>query len=812
MSFELKRSHSPSESSHLASTKKPRSAQLEGEGDSEGEDHPASAALSSSAEPKATPQSSIENPQHPSELTTEQYQFCLMIMNTMFEGTSDVSATMKIALTAISGFKPGGCRDPNDAEILLQRDPELRKNLERRDFEKVLNSRIIWQDKQEDSSKPNTTSPPPLGPAMQEVVSAAWQSPYKGSGNVLEDVLQQYLLPEQNEKRYARYASITQSSGSGKSRMVDELAKTIFCIPMCLGSDQAYPPSDSQLRSWFASIGGLEDDMRTVHVQLLMCSLFETALERAKLIASDPALQGESVASRFRQLMSEGMVYGQHGLYRQEFYADFDIPASTQLTLLPKGSVAIRQSSPTPEVSAMDEKGRQIYVKAAAEALTSYLTTVQKESSTARALDLEVILYFDEAQLLTTRGTGKSGIALFPDVRRALRLVRELPIFALFLSTVGKLEQFSPPPQLESSARLFRSQLVPYPPIVWTPFDVMAARITNEKVWTLTEVASTYHIVHLGRPLFPAMYDAALAQGDKMVSNWIIRFACQKLLKTEPPAKLSNQQALACIAVRIPIEFSAAPLLLPDEEDTDLERDFVADHMRLLLYAGLGFSPIITTSPSEPLLAEAASSLMIARRWSKGKAVQSARRLGLDPVVAATFYFGKSLLDLGERGEFAAALLLLYARDCATTFSLRPPYPGTSSGGHDADDKYDGAHQRRIVTVHHFLEALLGEERFKTCAHSVPGVYHTPEYANTPLSTAIQDGFIYFNHFIKVQSFDLVNQQYLVLAISRGAAIICADRHVGIDIVVPVLVGTELKKEKVTAILVQHGSLHVRPV
>lgn len=50
---------------------------------------------------------------------------------------------------------------------------------------------------------------------------------------------------------------------------------------------------------------------------------------------------------------------------------------------------------------------------------------------------------------------------------------------------------------------------------------------------------------------------------------------------------------------------------------------------------------------------------------------------------------------------------------------------------------------------------------------------------------------------------DVLMQAYLLLAISRGAAIIRANGHVGIDIVVPVLIGTSLKKENVTAILVQ---------
>ncbi|KAI9066890.1 hypothetical protein FKP32DRAFT_324631 [Trametes sanguinea] len=635
---------------------------------------------------------------------------------------------------------------------------------------------------------------------MTTAVSAAWQEPYTSTGNVLESVLEEYMRDQNYFTPYPRYAFITQSSGSGKSRMVDELAKTIFCIPMCLGSKQAYPPPDIDLLNWFGPIRDLNANRRTVHVQLFLCSLFETALERVKLIASDPASHGGSLASSFRRLMSEGMEYGRHGLYRQKFYADV-CKRATELTLLPGSE--IRQCDLSPEVNVVDEGGQRIYVRAAAEALTSYLATVQQQSSATNDGFPNVILCFDEAQLLTGGARRHSGMSLFSDVRHALRLVSQLPIFALFLSTVGKLEQFSPPPPLKGSARVFQRQLVPYPPITWAPIDALAARITNNKVWTLTEVASTYHIAHLGRPLFPAMYDAALAAGDDTVNNWIIEFACQKLLKAQPPADLSNQQTLACIAVRIPIQFNAAPLLPPSTEDADLERKLVADHMRLLLKAGVGFSPFITTSASEPLLAEAASSLMIDRRWSNGKARELTRRGGLDPLAAATHHVGKSLLALGARGEFAAALLLLYARDRATTFDLEPPYPGAPSDDHVPDPKCDGAHRRRIVTVDHFLEALLGEERYKTCAASVPCAYHAPEYATTPLGAAFRDGFVYFNHFIKAQSYELVNQQYLVLAISRGAAIICADGHLGIDIVVPVLLGTKLKKEQVTAILVR---------
>ncbi|KAJ2986783.1 hypothetical protein NUW54_g9633 [Trametes sanguinea] len=381
---------------------------------------------------------------------------------------------------------------------------------------------------------------------------------------------------------------------------------------------------------------------------------------------------------------------------------------------------------------------------------------------------------------LLTRSGNTAEEALFPDVRRALGLIRNLPIFALFLSTVGKLEQFSPPPQLDSSERIFRSTLVPFPPIVWTPVDVLAARITNDKVWTLREVASTHHIAHLGRPLFAAMYDAALAEGDQEVHTWIVKFALQKLLKALDPETLSLQQALACIAVRIPIEFNPAPLTPPDGNDADVERNLVADHMRLLL----------------AVARRGAGVRMISSRWSDGAMNSVLHHQGWNPLLATMHYLGTSLLDLGERGEIATAFLLLYARDRATTFPHQPPYPGSSSDDHGLDPMYDGASKRRIVTVNQFLEALLGKERFGACAASVPRAYHTLESAAIPLATAFRDGHIYFNHFIKVNSYEMVNQQYLHLAISRGAAIICANGQTGIDIVVPILIGTSCTRTR----------------
>ena len=38
----------------------------------------------------------------------------------------------------------------------------------------------------------------------------------------------------ETKHEYAKYISIVQSSGMGKSRMIDEVSKTKFMIPLCL--------------------------------------------------------------------------------------------------------------------------------------------------------------------------------------------------------------------------------------------------------------------------------------------------------------------------------------------------------------------------------------------------------------------------------------------------------------------------------------------------------------------------------------------------------------------------------------------------
>ena len=216
--------------------------------------------------------------------------------------------------------------------------------------------------------------------------------------------------------------------------------------------------------------------------------------------------------------------------------------------------------------------------------------------------------------------------------------------------------------------------------------------------------------------------------------------------------------------------------------------------MRLCLAATEGFYNMVTISPSEPLLAEASWTVM---------------KRSLGPKVAPSAlltHINESYLNVGDRGEVVAALLLLLARDKAIQDRITS-HPGGKppKGVSPRDFKYDGVTKGRIVTVPEFVDALVPsnssvrywvETREPTCC--------SPGYSpSTPLASAFQKGHIYFNHFIKVHHFQMVNRDNLWRLFCRGAAIICANNQHGIDILIPILMGTILRPEFITAIFVQ---------
>lgn len=152
-------------------------------------------------------------------------------------------------------------------------------------------------------------------------------------------------------------------------------------------------------------------------------------------------------------------------------------------------------------------------------------------------------------------------------------------------------------------------------------------------------------------------------------------------------------------------------------------------------------------SASEPLLSEAAYSIMARTLFSVFKAMKSVLR-------------GFSI-DKGEHGEYLILLLFTVARDKAAG----PPTTAGSPFG------------SRVAAVDPFLTERLFQHHDELQSHH----------------TDFPDGKIHFNHYVKVHEYAGIDAESLLLLSRRGAGILCANTHYAIDGINPFLCnGTKL--------------------
>jgi hypothetical protein len=156
---------------------------------------------------------------------------------------------------------------------------------------------------------------------------------------------------------YARVLAIVQSSGMGKSRMIDELSKDYFVIPLNLRDGESgrffwrliskftpltkltgYPASDSQVRIWFKA-HGLSPAQSDVRCSAFLTALLEKVLEIVEnperqirnAIKESPNLREDektaalndypiTLQKQFRLFMTVGQTFSKQGDLRINFY------------------------------------------------------------------------------------------------------------------------------------------------------------------------------------------------------------------------------------------------------------------------------------------------------------------------------------------------------------------------------------------------------------------------------------------------------------------------------------------------------------
>ncbi|KAI0287898.1 hypothetical protein BC826DRAFT_916433 [Russula brevipes] len=454
----------------------------------------------------------------------------------------------------------------------------------------------------------------------------SWQGEYMGNAaDVLLKTISSYLA---QVRQYGPHASILNSSGTGKSRMVDELSRTIITVPICLREGPTgFPPPDVNLRRWFNRLGLYSRKDVVDRLLCMICSLLNLTLKNLQDIEEE---EDETVLERqrllaktFRELMTDGQKFSEVNAYRRSFFDEV-------IALVEEATKA-----ETNRPLSLDILGNDI--QKASQALQTFLDHRKVLHQNYKAWKPFVIFSFDEAHELT-KSIKNENWTIYIELRRCLfhHLVYA-PFFFLFISTAGNFHDFSPETQWEPSTRIVFDSHLGFPPITETGFDQLAFTAIEGQT-TLEEVMTDRWITHLGRPSFGSRYDAS---GDRFAT--ILDFATSKLLaghdaidsyrRDLPSAPLDK--AIASFSMRFPLEFDFSH---PDTRAIVAKQ--IEHHMRLCIVAESRFELPFSTVGSEPLLAEAASYVMATPETN--------------PVKLLSSYMDNNCISVGERGELVA--------------------------------------------------------------------------------------------------------------------------------------------------------------
>ncbi|KAL0945534.1 hypothetical protein HGRIS_014895 [Hohenbuehelia grisea] len=576
---------------------------------------------------------------------------------------------------------------------------------------------------------------------------------------------------------YAFYIVLFQSSGTGKSRVIDELAKSVFLIPICLrGDSHGYPPVDAEVRRYL--VGG--DNRASVYAR---CWVFLQALfiRTAKVLEQDEfkELDYTETARLFRQKMTENMMGRAHNTFRQEFYrevvqdADSSYKEVTTKFNQRKKASALDRPHVSPRSKKLNSEGIDgptqsnlttidMELMGLLLAAWSKLDDVLKGRSGVHKAGPRVLISFDESHDLTAVKQGNDVDPLswsnFGELRATLRALKDCSLFTIFLSTTGRFSQFTPLTRDDMSSRVYNHSLKLIPPYCDIGFDVLALA-SSEKLdltgkWTLRKVVGHDYMTLLGRPLFGLIY----RRGNDQVRNNVLNFAIQKLTNhhTEVPTQINFEQATACLAFRLPIEFLSTTYINRDKEFKQVE-----GHLRICLKPTTESESMVTISPSEPFVSEAAAKLLETAKWdSTGRPAK--------PIEILKELMTGFSIHAGDRGEFIALLLFTIARDALA----RLP-------------------EQRILSLPKVMRSLIA-----------PGT--STDRHLQKMASDFPDAVMHFNHFVRPHQQKIIHRDLLLLLMGRGAGVLCAPNTRSIDFALPFLVHDDsIKPSNFGAILVQ---------
>jgi hypothetical protein len=90
----------------------------------------------------------------------------------------------------------------------------------------------------------------------------------------------------------------------------------------------------------------------------------------------------------------------------------------------------------------------------------------------------------------------------FGQFRLAMRSLNNCSLFSLFLSTTGKINEFTSSRDRDFSGRVVAGILFLIAPYTDLGFDQLARKIAYDGSFTIEDITSDDHIAHYGRPMY----------------------------------------------------------------------------------------------------------------------------------------------------------------------------------------------------------------------------------------------------------------------------------------------------------------------
>ncbi|KAJ3857045.1 hypothetical protein EV368DRAFT_61171 [Lentinula lateritia] len=589
-------------------------------------------------------------------------------------------------------------------------------------------------------------------------VTRAWKQGYLGS---YDKLLLQNMDSSQSTGDYGNVAAIVQSSGYGKSRTVDEIAKQVFTIPMNVRnpidtSFGAYPPPDLELHEFLAKSGLLV--FRTNAFAFVM-HLGETVMKFVKQMIKDmydvpledvgrswwleirPSPTHSDFATKWREYLLKDippeypLIEGTGALVDSIYEAQQGKVRDLMYNMAIR-KFKSRGWHKAPPFEIKDVGLKNPYVELAEIIPPRFALDLLPKPSMNPFM---IFFYIDEAHTLTT---SKGRPSPFINLRFALSHLNSLA-FALFLSTNSQTRTLL---TLPHRGRHYYS----------TFSSELEAVVSHNTESAAMDIAT--------RKLFDWI--------EKKLTNQKVE---EDLIRPDSEMSCTRQLALLDSLLGVFIHPRQTEAKSPHLE-------MIQHHMRTVFTISKNRQIIRSGYPSEPILSSTALSV-VRRIDHKYKCDALAEILSTSNSPLAP--------DPGHRGEQAAMIILLraYAAAVEEMFSTF------------ATSQSESFHYCKAVPLLKFLKHL-----FKTEFHSV-FVESRPDnhLEGQPFEQAFKDYTVRFNHLVRAENFSVMTAEAAFVMYLRCAAVMGSAHNKEFDIMIPAVyskANNPLDSKKVSAILV----------